>query len=149
MRLVPVIAVVPLKVTVPLPALNVPELFQLPPTFILAFGAVRLPVMTIFLNVLMVAPLITVVPLNVTVPLFALKAPELNQLPVTFMLALGAVKLPVILMLLNVSSLLPVMAVVPLNSTVPPLALKAPELVQLPATSISMLGAVNVPVILT
>ena len=90
-------AVVPEKVTVPLLAVKVPELFQLPPTFMLAFGAVRLPVITMFLNVLMLALLMAVVPLNVTVPLLALKVPELNQLPPTFMLALGAVSAPVIL----------------------------------------------------
>ena len=92
----PVIAVVPLKVTVPLPAKKVPELFQLPLIFILALGAVKDPVITIFLNVLILEPPITVVPLNVSVPLLAIKVPELSQLPPTFMLALGAVKEPVI-----------------------------------------------------
>ena len=89
-----------------------------------------------------------VVPLKVTVPLLALKVPELSQLPVTFMLALGAVKAPVILIFLKVLILVPVMALVPLNTTVPPLAVNVPELVQLPATSMSPpAGALRAPVI--
>ena len=73
-------------------------------------------------------------PLKVTVPVLELKLPVTAQLPDTFMFPFGAVKLPVIDTLLNVLTLLPLIAVVPLNTTVPALALNAPEFAQLPDT---------------
>ena len=137
----------PLKVTVPLFAVKVPALDQLPATFIFAVGAVSVldTAISRLLNELVLPPLIAVVPLNVTVPLFALKVPALAQLPLTFMFALGAVKLldEAMLMLLKESVPAPLIAVVPSKVTVPPLPLKVPALPQLPATFIFAAGAVS------
>ena len=89
--------VLPLKTTVPLFASKPPVLLQLPDTSISLFDAVKEPVMLTLLNALMLLPVTMVVPSKVTVPAFALKVPELFQLPPTFILVLGAVKEPVIL----------------------------------------------------
>ena len=145
--LAPVIAVVPSKVTVPLFALKVPALTQLPATFMFAFGAVNVldAVMPILLKESVLAPVIVVEPSNVTVPPLAVKVPALTQLPATFMFAAGAVKLLDAAMsrLLKEFILAPVIAVVPSKVTVPPLAVKVPALTQLPATFMFAFGAVN------
>ena len=86
-------------------------------------------------------------PLKVTVPLFAVKVPALDQLPATFIFAVGAVSVldTAISRLLNELVLPPLIAVVPLKFTVPPLAVKVPALAQLPETFNVLVGAVNVP----
>jgi len=83
----------PLKVTVPLFAVKVPALDQLPATFIFAVGAVSVldTAISRLLKELVLAPVIAVVPSKVTVPLFALKVPALTQLPATFMFAFETV----------------------------------------------------------
>ena len=144
--LLPPIDVTPLNITIPPFALKAPELSQTPPTPMLPVDAVKLPVMSMLLNELVLLPLIVVVPSKVTVPPFALNAPELDQFPITFIFALGAINVPapVIVTLLNVSVLLPEIAVEPSNVTVPPFALNVPALAQLPATFMFPLGAVRV-----
>ena len=69
-----------MKVTVPPLAVNVPALDQLPATFIFVAGAVNVldAAMVRLLKELILAPLIAVVPSKVTVPLRALKVPELE-----------------------------------------------------------------------
>ncbi len=62
--------------------MKVPELVQLPATFIFAEeGAVRVPVIFILLNVVTLDPLTVVAPLNVVVLVFAVKVPEFAQFP--------------------------------------------------------------------
>ncbi len=92
----PLMAVVPLKVTVPLLWVNVPLLAQLPATFMLAAdGPVNAPEMVRLLKDVVDEPLMVDVPLKVTVPLLFVNVPLLTQLPATFMLAAdGAVKVP-------------------------------------------------------
>jgi len=145
--LAPVTAVVPSNVTVPLFALKVPALTQLPETFMFALGAVKIleAAMSRLLKEFVLAPVIAVIPSNVTIPPFALKAPALSQPPLTFMFAAGAVSVldEAMLILLKESVLTPVIAVVPLKVTVPPLALKVPALTQLPATFMFAAGAVR------
>ena len=87
------------------------------------------------------------VPFKVTVPLFALKVPALDQLPAIFMFAVGAVSVldTAISRLLNEFVLAPVIAVVPSKFTVPELLVKVPALAQLPETFNVLVGAVNVP----
>jgi len=148
--LLPLITVVPSNVTVPELLVKAPELTQLPATFMFAAGAVRLldEAISKLLKELVLAPLIAVEPSKVTVPLFALKVPALIQLPPTFMFAFsGAVNVleAAISRLLNELVLPPLIAVVPLKFTVPPLAVKVPALAQLPETFNVLVGAVNVP----
>jgi len=118
----PLIAVVPSNVTVPLFAVKVPALTQLPPTFMFTAGAVRLldEVISTLLKELMLLPLIAVFPSKVTVPLFALKVPELAQLPETFNALVGAVKVPEEILTLVVLTVPPA----PVN--VPPLTVNPP-----------------------
>jgi len=147
--LAPVIAVVPSKVTVPLFALKVPALIQLPATFISPLGAVRVSavIMSMLLKEVLLAPVIAVVPSKVTVPPLAVKVPALTQLPATFIFAFkGPVNVleAAISRLLNELVLAPVIAVVPSKVTVPPLAVNVPTFTQLPATFIFAAGAVNV-----
>ena len=93
----PSIAVLPLKVTVPVvPAVNVPLFVQLPFMFMFPAGPVRdLPgLMTILLKVFSLVPSIEVAPLKVTVPVVpAVNVPLFVQLPETVMLA-GALRVP-------------------------------------------------------
>ena len=84
----------PLNVTVPPLAVNVPESDQFPATFMLAAGAVRAPEMVILLNELVLEPLMAVVPLNTTVPLLFVNTPESAKLPETFIVPLGAIRVP-------------------------------------------------------
>ena len=76
-----IICAVPVKVTVPLLCVNVPEFEKFPETFTFPLGAVREPVVTKLLNVFTLEPDITVVPLNVTVPPRGVNVPEFSQLP--------------------------------------------------------------------
>jgi len=75
-----------------------------------------------------------------------LKVPALTQLPATFIFAAGAVNVlnAAISRLLKEFVLAPVIAVVPSKVTVPPLAVKVPALIQLPATFMFAAGAVSV-----
>ena len=145
----PVILPVELNVTVPVPQANVPELVQVPATFMLALGAVNAPEIVTLLNVFVLEPETVVVPLNVKVPVPQLNMPEFAQLPATFILAFGAVRVPVMVRLLNVFVLELETVVKPLNVTVPPLALNVPEFAQLPDTFMLIRWPVKLPVILT
>ena len=95
--LLPLITVVPSKVTVPPFGLKAPELTQLPATFMFPFsGAVSVldTAISRLLKEFVLAPVIAVVPSKVTVPLFALKVPELAQFPESIRFPLGAVNVP-------------------------------------------------------
>ena len=77
----PEITLVPLKVTVPPLALNVPEFIQLPDTLMLApAGAVRVPVMVTLLKEV-VAETVEGEPLNITVLVPQVNVPGLVRLP--------------------------------------------------------------------
>jgi len=87
---------VPFKVTVPLLALKVPALTQLPATFIFAAGAVNVldAAMSRLSNELVLPPLIVVVPSKFTVPELLVNVPAFAQLPETFNVLVGAIKVP-------------------------------------------------------
>mgnify|MGYP001571877165 CR=1 FL=1 len=71
-------------------------------------------------------------PLNINVPLLWLNVPELLKFPAIFIFPAGAVNVPVTLMFLKLLVALPLIAVAPLNVSVPLLLLNVPLLVQLP-----------------
>ena len=149
LALEPEIALVPLKVMVLVPQVNMPLFIQLPDTLMLAAGAIKVFVMVTLLKKFVLEPDIVVVPLNVTVPVPQMNVPELDQLPATFMLALGAVRIFEMVMLLKALALEPEITLVPLNVTVPPLALNVLLFIQLPDTLMLRAGAVRVPVMVT
>src|SRR5688572_1186461 len=82
-------------------------------------------------------------PLNTTVPVALLNVPLFVKLPVSVSV-FGDVNDPVMVRLAKVVSVLPVMSEdEPLNTTVPPFALKVPLFTKLFATFIDPEGAVN------
>ena len=89
------------------------------------------------------------VPETVTVPVPQLNAPLFVHVPATFMLAAGAVRIFEMVRLLNVLTPEPEITLVPLNVTVPPLALNVLLFIQLPDTLMLRAGAVRVPVMVT
>lgn len=120
----------PLNTTVPVPRLNVPLLTKLPARLSVA-GAFSVPEIVICLKLVVDVPEIELVPLKTTVPLLCVKVPLLTKLPATFIEPLGAVKVPLITMLLNELTLDPEMAVVPPKMVVAP-AFSVPLLTRFP-----------------
>lgn len=130
----------------PLLALNVPSFIKLPSIPILVECAVSVPEMVTLFNVVVEEPSMVVVPLNVVVPLLCVYVPLLTQLLAIFIFAEGPVSAPDMVMLLKVFVLEPLIAVVPLNVTVPLLCVNDPSLIQLPATFMfADEGPVSVP----
>jgi len=90
---------------------------------------------TILLKLVVVEPFIVAEFTNTTVPELWLKAALLIQLPPTFIIAEGAVKVPLLIkILLKVVADDPDIDVVPANATVPVEHTKDPLFTQLPVT---------------
>ena len=137
----------PLKTTVPVPRLNVPLLAKLPPTLSVA-GPLSVPLMVIFAKLVEDEPAMLVVPLKTVVPLLALKVPLFVQFPATFNVPEEAVRILLIVTLLNEQTLEPEIVVLPPNVVVPALAVSVPLFTRLPLT-LKLEEGVSEPVIVT
>ena len=129
---------------VPVPATKVPLLVKLPATSS-EDGPFKVPEIVMCLKFVAELPAIEEVPLNITVPLVWEKVPLFVQFPATLKEPAGAVREPLIKILLNEEVLLPLIVVVPPKVTVALPVLSVPLFTKLPLTLMFAEG-VNVPV---
>lgn len=117
--------------TVPVDRLNVPLFVKLPARFN-DDGEFSIPDMVMWLKLGVDEPEMLVVPLNTIVPEELLNVPLSVKLPATFTVPLGAVRVPEIVTLLNEHVLEPLIVVVPPKVTVPEPEFKVPLFARLP-----------------